>query len=176
MKKITNRYFVPKLLLALFVMSGMAAFAAQNETVSRALGVNRPTVRVEISGDVRRGEKTISLNKSEAVGSGEVINWTINSLNDGRSAAQNYRVVGQIQKGTEFVAASAKADGAAQVSYSIDDGKTFLPEPLIEEKQADGSVKLVPAPVSMFTQVRFEWAGALEPNGRFNASYRVRVK
>lgn len=177
MKKLTNKYLAPKLLLALFVLSGVAVFAAQNDAVSRALGINRPNVRVEISGSVERDAKTILLNKAEAVGSGEVINWTINSVNESESgAAQNYRVVGQIAKGTEYVADSAQGENAPAVSFSIDGGKSFSAQPSVEEKQADGSVKLVPAPVSAYTQVRFEWANPLAEKAQLNASYRVRVK
>jgi hypothetical protein len=47
---------------------------------------------------------------------------------------------------------------------------------MVEEKQADGSVKQVPAPVSMYTQVRYEWSDALAGGGKLNASYKVRVK
>jgi hypothetical protein len=47
---------------------------------------------------------------------------------------------------------------------------------MIDEKQADGSINRVAAPVSMYTQVRFEWADALAPGGKLVASYQVRVK
>ena len=80
-----------------------------------------------------------------------------------------------IPRGTEFVADSAKADGAKAV-FSIDGGKSYSPQPTIEEKQADGSVKRKPAPVSMYTDVRYEWADSLAQGGKVTASYRVRVK
>ena len=47
---------------------------------------------------------------------------------------------------------------------------------MIEEKQVDGTVKEVPAPVSMFTQLRFEAQKPLGINEQINASYSVRVK
>jgi len=34
---------------------------------------------------------------------------------------------------------------------------------MIEVKQADGSVKEVPAPVSMYTEVRYEWGRSTGP-------------
>ncbi|HYY58102.1 MAG TPA: hypothetical protein VE842_12280, partial [Pyrinomonadaceae bacterium] len=74
------------------------------------------------------------------------------------------------------IAGSATADGAATVVYSIDNGKTYAAEPVVEEKQADGSVKVVPAPTSMYTQVRYEWTDALAGGSKLNASYKVRVK
>ena len=47
---------------------------------------------------------------------------------------------------------------------------------MIDEKQADGTIKKVAAPVSMYTQVRFEWADPLAAGGKMVASYQVRVK
>jgi hypothetical protein len=47
---------------------------------------------------------------------------------------------------------------------------------MIEEKQADGSMKRVPAPASMYTEIRYEWADPLAQGGKLSASYKVRVK
>jgi uncharacterized repeat protein (TIGR01451 family) len=176
MKKISKLSFMWKLAFAVFVFSGMVVFAAQNETVSRALNIARPEVKVFISGVVVRAGKTFSVEKVEAVKSGETLDWSINSANSGAGDAKNYKVVGQIPNGTTFVVGSAKAEKQPQVQYSIDGGKTFSAEPLVEEKQADGSVKQVPAPASMFTQVRFEWADSLPSQSSLNAAYRVQVK
>ena len=176
MKKITSKHLMPKLMLAFFVLSGMAVSAAQTETVSRALNLTRPEVRIQIAGSVRRDDKAVSVEKVEAVKSGEILDWTIESVNSGNADAQNYRVVGQIPAGTTFVADSAKGDDAPQVTYSIDGGKTFAAQPMIDEKQPDGSTKKVAAPVSSYTQLRFEWAKSLPSNAKFAAAYRVRVK
>ena len=73
------------------------------------------------------------------------------------------------------MADSAQAD-AAVVTFSLDGGKTFSKQPMIEEKQADGSVKQVPAPVDMYTQVRFEAERPLNAGEKFDAFYSVRVK
>jgi uncharacterized repeat protein (TIGR01451 family) len=176
MKNITNKQLLPKILLALFVLSGMAVFAAQNETVSRALNLARPEVKVQISGSVRRDDKMVSLEKAEAVKSGETLDWSIESVNEGNADAQKYRVVGQVPQGTTFVAGSAKGDDAPQIAYSIDGGKTFSAQPMIDEKQPDGSTKKVAAPVSSYTQLRFDWAKSLPANAKLAAAYRVRVK
>lgn len=167
---------ISKLTLASILLSGMVVFAAQNETVSRALNLTRPEVKVEIFGSVQRDDQIVSLEKIEEVKSGEILDWKIISANEGNADAQNYRVVGQIPKGTSFVAGSAKGDDAPKVFYSIDGGKSFSTQPVIEEKQADGSLKQIPAPVSLYTQVRFEWAKSLSPQSSLNAAYRVQIK
>jgi uncharacterized repeat protein (TIGR01451 family) len=176
MKNTFRKHFMTKLLTLLFVFSSMVVFAAKNETVGRALSILRPDVKVQISATVERGGAKLSLEKAKAVQAGEALDWRISSANEGNASARNYQVVGQIPKGTIFVADSAKGEGDAKVSYSIDGGKTFSAQPLIDEKQADGSIKKVPAPVSMYTQLRFEWASELPVQSQFNAAYRVRVK
>lgn len=176
MKGLKNKYLTTKLLLAIIALSGLAAFAANNQTFSRATGIARPDVKIQISGSVQRDDKTVSLEEVEAVKPGEILDWNIDSTNEGTGDAQNYRVVGQIAKGTTFVAGTAKGEGSPVVTYSIDDGKAFSAQPLIDEVQADGSIKKVPAPVAMYTQVKFEWATALVSQTKFNATYRVRVK
>lgn len=176
MKGIKNIYSMTKLMLAIFALSGLAAFAANTETVSRALKIARPDVKVQISGSVQREDKTIFLDKAEAVKAGELLDWNIVSANEGAGDAQNYRVVGQIPKGTSFVAETAKGEESPKVTYSIDGGRTFSVQPLIDEKQPDGSVKKVAAPASMYTQIMFEWATPLVSKAKLNAAYRVRVK
>jgi hypothetical protein len=68
------------------------------------------------------------------------------------------------------------AEYDAAVTYRIDDGQTFSAQPTLEERQPDGTVKRVPAPVSTYTQVRYEWAEPLQAGKTLAASYKVRVK
>lgn len=174
--KSAGKYFVPKAMLALFVLSGVAVFASQNDALGRALNLIKPQVRVAIAGNVERGGRTLALDKIEAVKPGEILDWTIESANDGSGDARNYQVVGQIPKGTSLIAGSAKGEDSPQVTYSIDGGKTFSAQPLIDEKQPDGSVRQIPAPVSLYTQLRFEWAKSLASQSKLTAAYRVSVK
>ena len=176
MKKMTGKNTMPKLVLIMFALSAAAVFAAQNETVGRALSILRPEVKVQISGTLKRGSQIVALDKTEMVESGEILDWKISSANLGSAAARNYRVVGQIPKGTEYVAGSADGDQAPEILYSIDGGKSFSVQPVVEEKQPDGSVKQIPAPVSMYSQIKFEWAKELPAESQLNAAYRVRVK
>jgi uncharacterized repeat protein (TIGR01451 family) len=164
---------LPFVALCLLVL-GCAGALAQRQLTSVATG--RPEVKVALAGLVERNKESIPLSKAEAVNPGETINWTITSENDGNAPAREYKTVGQIPKGTTFVAGSATAEGATTVVYSINNGQTYSVQPMIEEKQADGSTKLVPAPVSMYTQVRYEWADPLAVNSKLSATYKVRVK
>lgn len=168
-----NLRVLPLAVLCLLVLSGAAALA-QRQLKSAATA--RPEVKVNLSGSVLREAKRLPLEKAATVNPGEILDWTITSENDGNAPASNYQTVGQIPKGTVLVAGSTTADGSASVVYSIDNGKTFSAQPTVEEKQADGTVKVIPAPVSMYTQVRYEWSDPLASGGKLQASYKVRVK
>ena len=157
--------------LSLLVL-GVAGFAQKHFMLSNAA---RPEVKMQLSGSVERDSAVVPLDKSTVVKPGEILDWTIVSENSGNTAALGYKTIGHIPQGTTFVADSAKADGA-KAFYSIDGGKSFSAQPMFEEKQADGSVKRVPAPISMYTEIRYEWSDPLAQGGKLSASYKVRVK
>jgi len=157
--------------LSLLVL-GVAGFAQKHFMLSNAA---RPDVKMQLSGSVQRDSALVPLDKSTVVKPGEILDWTIVSENSGNAAALGYKTIGHIPRGTTFVVDSAKAEGA-QTLYSIDGGKSFHAQPMIEEKQADGSVKRVPAPVSSYTEIRYEWSDPLAQGGKLSASYKVRVK
>jgi uncharacterized repeat protein (TIGR01451 family) len=172
MKKIGLRATVA---LAVVALCGVAAagFAGGRPAANTSA---RPEVKVELAGTVEREGASVALDKVETVKPGEILDWHITSKNEGTGAARDYKTVGQIPEGTSFVAGSAAAENGSTVTYSIDGGKTFSTQPIIEQRQPDGTVKKVPAPVAMYTQVRYEWADGLAAGGRLNASYKVRVK
>lgn len=154
------------------MVAGAAGFAQRHFMLANTA---RPEVTVQLAGAVQRDARLMPLDKSTVVNPGEILDWTINAENSGNAPALEYKAVGHIPRGTEFVAGSAKAEGAKTV-FSIDGGKSYSSQPMIEEKQADGTVKRVPAPVSLYTEIRYEWADPLVQGGKLSASYKVRVK
>ena len=173
MNRLKNRRAAaPLLALCVVALVGGAAFAQRQ--LKAASG--RPEIKVELAGSVERGGARLGLDKVENVKPGEILDWQILSSNDGTGAARDYKAVGHIPAGTVLIAGSAAAESGSTVTYSIDGGKTFTTQPVIEERQPDGTVKQVPAPVSMYTEVRYEWSDALAPGGKLSASYKVRVK
>lgn len=137
---------------------------------------SRPEVKITLTGLIQRGAKATPVEQAGRINPGEVIDWTIGSLNQGNAAAHGYQTVGQIPKGTVFIAGTANAEGNVSVTFSIDNGRSFAETPLIEVRQPDNTVKQVPAPVAMYTQLRFEWNQALAPGEQRTATYRVRVR
>jgi uncharacterized repeat protein (TIGR01451 family) len=140
-----------------------------------ALSAGQPAVKVLLTGVVERKDGPVPVEKADMVKSGETLDWTITSANTGTAPAHDYKAVGQIPPGTEFVAGSAKAQGQAAVTYSLD-GQSFSSQPVVDERQPDGSVKKVSAPVAMYTAVRYEWADPLVEKGKLTATYKVRLQ
>src|SRR5438093_4317377 len=110
--------------------------------------IAQPSIKMNLSGAVVRSSGNVAIEQAGAVAPGEVILYTITSHNEGMKPALGYKATGPIPANTVYVQGSAKADGAAEL-YSIDGGKSFSPAPMIEVRQADGVIKLVPAPASM---------------------------
>ena len=165
---------LPLVAFALLTVGGVGVVAQRNYMVGREAG--QPEVKIALAGAVERGQERVALDKAGTVRPGEVLDWTLTSENAGTAAARDFKATGQIPQGTVFVAGSTTADGTASVTYSIDHGRTFSAQPTVEERQADGTVKRVPAPVSLYTQVRYEWSDALAAGGKLTAAYKVRVK
>jgi uncharacterized repeat protein (TIGR01451 family) len=168
----SKKRFSVLLIAALTLMVAGAGFAQRHLLLASAA---KPEVKLQLAAAVERDSALLPLDNKTVVNPGEILDWTIMSENSGNAAAREYQTVGHIPRGTTFIASSAKADGAKTV-FSIDNGKTFSAQPMIEVKQADGSVKQVAAPVSMYTEIRYEWADPLAAGGKLSASYKVRVK
>src|SRR5215213_5948300 len=169
-----RRAAAPLLALCVVALVGGAAFAQRQLRAAASAG--RPEIKVALAGSVERGGARLALDQVENVKPGEILDWRIVSSNEGTGAARDYKAVGHIPEGTVLVPGTAAAESGSTVTYSIDGGKTFSTQPVVEERQADGTSKRVPAPVSMYTEVRYEWSDALAPGGKLSASYKVRVK
>jgi hypothetical protein len=174
MKTLKTKSRLLVLVAVAILASGAAAAFARQQLAARAGG--HPEVKVMLKGSVARGQEVIALDKAGAVHPGDILDWQIVSANEGDGAARQYKTVAHIPAGTSLVAGSATAEYGAQMTYSIDNGKSFSAQPMVEEKQADGTVKQVPAPVALYTQVRYEWADPLAAGSTLTASYKVRVK
>jgi len=163
---------IPLAIACLLVLGTGAAFA---QRLFHTAAHGRPEVKMFLSGTVEHGDERIPVEKSEPVKPGEILDWTIVSENKGDAPALGYKAVGKIPQGTVLVPGSTSAENSGAVAFSIDNGKTFEAKPTFAEKQADGSTKQVPAPVSMYTHLRYEWSDPLAQGGKVAASYKVRV-
>jgi uncharacterized repeat protein (TIGR01451 family) len=113
---------------------------------------------------------------NQKVKSGDVLRFTVAAKNEGTKAAQNFALTQPVPKGTVLVLNSAQASTAANVVYSIDQGKTFVAKPVVKVTQPDGSVKEAAAPATAYTHVRWNVPSELAPNQAVNAAYQVSVR
>lgn len=173
MTRLRKNFGVLPLIFCLLAVGSAVTFAQRQLA---HLETGRPEVKVLMTGAVEREAGLVALDKVDAVKPGEILQWQIVSMNEGTASARDYKALGHIPKGTTFVAGSAAGENGSTVTYSIDGGKTFSTLPIIEERQADGSVKKVAAPVSMYTEIRYEWSDALAAGNKLTASYKVRVR
>src|SRR5712691_5055733 len=155
MKKIKKRIRTFGIVALSVVFTGGTAALAHRKLGTKVSA--SPAVKVLLTGEAERSGERVPVEQAGLAKPGEIIYWAITSANEGDASAREYTAVGQIPPGTSFVAGSASAEGGAAITYSIDGGNTFSTQPMIEERQPGGSMKQVAAPVSMYTQVRYQW-------------------
>jgi uncharacterized repeat protein (TIGR01451 family) len=135
-----------------------------------------PYVVVKLLGAIRHGDALVPIDKAGTVQPGEIVRWTVAANNQGSASAMDYSVSGRVPSGTEFVTGSALGENSPQVTYSIDGGKAYSQQPTVQQKQPDGSVTTVPAPIPTYTNVRFTWSASIPAGESRTATYDVRVK
>lgn len=164
-------------LFALLVCGAALAVATtRSHSNPSATSAPRPDVSVTLAGEVERDGKSLRLEDGAAVRPGEIVRWRVVSTNNGDAPAKSYAAEAQVPAGMELVADSPRAAGGAAVLYSIDHGQTFSARPMIEKRGEDGVARMVPAPVSMYTDLRYRWSGELAPGATLEATYEVRVR
>ena len=146
---------------------------AFDAAVALAQNVQRPDVKLNLTAERRDGESWQGGNLNSAQ-PGDVLRYGIKGKNQGKRAATNFTLTQPIPNRTVYVAQSAT--GNAQIAYSIDKGKNYSVQPMIQVKRADGTVDSIPAPIESYTHVRWQFKNAIEPGANVSAFYQVRVR
>jgi uncharacterized repeat protein (TIGR01451 family) len=110
------------------------------------------------------------------VKSGDRLKFTVTGNNAGTRSAQGFAVTQPIPNGTTFVLNTAQSSQNAQITYSLDQGKTFTVTPTVKVTQPDGRIAEKPAPAEAYTHVRWNFSAALVPTASTEASYQVAVR
>ncbi len=73
---------------------------------------------------------------------GDVLRYSVSGANNGTKAVKNLAINQPIPRGMSFLlnSATVNANSGAQITYSINDGKTFVKNPTVQVKLADGTV------------------------------------
>ena len=146
--------------------------------------LTRPEVKLEMGVDkqvavVENGQEKMDWQKLEgeaAVQPGDVLRYGVVSTNAGDIAAERLVVNQPIPAQMTYVLGSAKGNAAAEATYSIDNGVTFVAEPMVEVTLPDGTVEMQPAPAEAYTHVKWNFKDALDKSEAVNVSHEVTVK
>lgn len=136
------------------------------------LGAEKKVVSVDAEGKQQITWQPIS---NAAVQPGDVLRYTLVSENAGDKPAKSLKLTQPIPAQTVYSLESAKANGA-QLTYSIDGGKTFVEKPTVTVKLANGQEVQQPAPASAYTHIRWDYSNSLAPLAAVRAAYEVAVK
>jgi uncharacterized repeat protein (TIGR01451 family) len=110
------------------------------------------------------------------VKSGDRLKFTVTGKNEGNRSAVGFAVTQPVPNGTTFVLNTAQSNRTAQVTYSLDQGKTFTANPIVKVTQPDGRIAETPAPAEAYTHVRWNFGEALAPMASTDATYQVAVR
>ncbi|MEL6442006.1 MAG: hypothetical protein AAFQ80_22505 [Cyanobacteria bacterium J06621_8] len=154
-----------------------------NQVIAQADNEERPQINLDLA--VARKKTTVTVEGEEvtwqelkdnaAVAPGDILRYTIEATNTGTEAAENLVVTQPISERMTYRLDSVASDSEAEVSYSIDQGETFVTEPTIEITQEDGTVVESPAPAEVYTHIRLTFP-TVAPELGATATYEAQVQ
>ncbi len=160
-----------------------AQISEVRDTVVQA--ILRPEVKLTLGAEKRmisvdnKGGEVVSwetLEGSVTVQPGDVLRYTVDGANSGDVEATNLQITQPIPDGTTFEIGSVESLTAAEVTYSIDGGETFVTTPTIEVEQPDGTIETQPAPAEAYTHINWRFTGPLLSADAVKVSYQVGIQ
>ncbi|BAU11377.1 hypothetical protein LEP3755_18710 [Leptolyngbya sp. NIES-3755] len=171
--------------LAMFPIDGTPAAARLfDRSLSIAQSLNQPKVELQLIAKQKviqkdaQGKEQVSwsvLTKDTMVQKGTVLRFQVVAKNAGDRPAQKLVVTQPVPKGTIYAANSATANGA-ELTYSIDGGKTFAANPMVQVTLPDGRTEMKPAPVEAYSHVQWTFDKAIVPKNTLEVTYDVSVR
>lgn len=106
----------------------------------------------------------------------DVLRYVVESSNGGDIAAKNLVIEQPIPAQMTYVIGSQKGNSEATAVYSIDNGATFVAEPMVEVTLPDGTVEMKPAPAEAYTHLKWNFDSELASEMAVSVSHEVTVK
>ncbi len=109
---------------------------------------------------------------------GDILRYTLTGANNGERGVKNLAIKQPVPKGMMFVLNSATAEGTrdAEITYSIDGGRSFTEKPTVRVALANGKTEVRPAPASAYTHVRWRFSNEVPAKGMIKGTYQVQVR
>jgi uncharacterized repeat protein (TIGR01451 family) len=105
---------------------------------------------------------------------GDEIRYTLVFTNVTAAPVKNVQFVDPIPSGLVYVLGSASSAQPARIEYSIDGGKSYSVQPMIEAVE-NGQTVQHPAPRERYTHVRWTVVGSVAPGAQVTAELRAQV-
>jgi uncharacterized repeat protein (TIGR01451 family) len=155
----------------------LSAASQAQPRVELKLSADRQQVQREANGQTKTTWQALgNPGQNAKVGSGDVIRFTLNGLNQGKGAAKHLLLNQAIPAGTRYVLQSARLINApADVQFSIDGGKSYSPSPKVKVQRGNQLIE-EPAPAEAYTHIRLGLNQELSPQGTVRGEYQVTVK
>jgi uncharacterized repeat protein (TIGR01451 family) len=122
-----------------------------------------------VTGDTASGRENKAVARP-----GDVIRYALVFRNVNTGPVKNVQFVDPLPQGLVYVLGSARADQPVRVEYSIDGGKSYSAQPMIQLVE-DGKNVEKPAPREKYTHVRWTVLGSLAPGAQVMAEFRAEV-
>lgn len=108
---------------------------------------------------------------------GDILRYSLSSKNAGDRPVKNLVLTQPIPKGMLYVlnSASRGGDHSAQLTYSIDGGRTFVASPTVQV-MVNGKSESRPAPAEAYTHVRWTLTNSLAASATAKVDYQVNVR
>lgn len=147
----------------------------QQPQVQLHLGAEKRVLRKDQQGKQQVTWQTLRGNV--VVQPGDVLRYAVTGKNNSNRAVRNLVVTQPIPKQTAYLLNSVTVKNSkAKVTYSINNGKSFVAKPIIQVKLGNGKVETRPAPAEIYTYVRWKFEQPISPKTVVNATYQVRVR
>lgn len=157
-----------------------SAVLAQNVQRQSAVQMRLEAEKKVVQKDAQGKEQVMwqPLQGQATVQPGDVIRYIVKGENTSDRPVRSLAFTQPIPQGTVYALNSATVaqNAGARITYSIDNGKTFVEKPMVQVKLPDGKVEMRPAPAEAYTHVRWNFGAAVQPKTMMSASYQVRVQ
>ena len=127
-----------------------------------------------MAGDERHLEWAARGGKATDVLPGDVVRFTLRFTNTTEQPVRDVVFSNPVPEGMRFVAGSATAGASnATITFSIDGGASYSPQPMVEVTDESGERRRVPAPPETYTHVRWTVTDWVQPGQGATAEFRA---
>lgn len=149
------------------------AQVAKKPTVQLNLTAAKKLIVVTTGG--KKKIKWENLTDQAVVQPGDTLRYTVSSENIGANPAKDLTITQPVPEQMVYKLDTATSKNKAKVTYSTDNGESFVTKPVIKIKTEHGKIIKKPAPAETYTHIRWQF-DALAPKAEIMAMYDVEVQ